>query len=156
MKVPDDRDWDRLSGVDVESLEEEASPGSGAIPFPTLLATGLADLVLLLGLSTTMVLGLSLQSLPFRPVVLYWALAVALLWWLAATVICLKILKADPGMIIAGLVFESELEGSRLVATLLTLLVGSALLGLPLLLGGRGSYLLSRVAGVDLVRRSFA
>lgn len=155
MKVPGDRDWDKLSEADVESLEEEFSPGSGAIRFSALLAAGLADLVLLLGLSTTMVLSLSLQSLPFRPVVLYWALAVTLLWWLAATVVCLKILKADPGMIIAGLAFESELEGWRLVATTLTLLAGSALLGLPLLLGRRGSYLLSRVAGVDLVRRSF-
>ena len=81
---------------------------------------------------------------------------VALAWWLMAAVICLRILKASPGMIIAGLSFSTELRGVRLFLTLLTLVFGAACLGLPLFPGDAGSSLLARAAASPLVRRSFA
>ena len=155
MSLSDEREWDRLSEIETALPAELESPGDGGVSSSVIVAAGLADLVLVLALTTALVLALSVQSLPFRPSVLYWALPVAMLWWLMAVVICLRVLKASPGMVIAGLSFVSELQGSRLVLTLLTLLAGAALLGLPLSIGGARSSLLSRAAGLPLVRRAF-
>jgi len=156
MNVPGNQEWDRLSGIEIEIPPEMESTEGERISPSLIVAAGLADLVLILALTTGLVLSVIFQSFPCRPSVLYWALPVAILWWLMAAMICLRVLKAGPGMVIAGLAFASELKGPRLLATLLTLLVGAAFLGLPLPLGGSRSSLLSRVAGFSLLKRSFA
>ncbi len=149
-------DWDRLSEQDAPLPVEDGRNGPGSISSSQVVTAVLADLVLILGLTTMLVLSLSLQSLPFDVRVLGWAVPVALAWWLMAAVICLRILKASPGMIIAGLSFSTELRGVRLFLTLLTLVFGAACLGLPLFPGDAGSSLLARAAASPLVRRSFA
>jgi len=149
-------DWDRLSEQDTPLPVEDGSDGPGPLSSSHVVTAVLADLVLMLGLTTLLVLSLSLQSLPFDVRVLGWAAPVALAWWLMAAGICLRVLRASPGMIIAGLSFAKELRGSRLFLTLLALVFGAACLGLPLFPGNAGSSLLARAAASPLVRRSFA
>lgn len=156
MSVPDDREWDRLSGIEIGFPPEMESAEGERISSSLIVAAGLADLVLILALTTALVLSVSFQAFPLRSSVLYWALPVAVLWWLMASMFCLRVLKAGPGMVVAGLAFASDIKGLRMPATLLMLLVGAAFLGLPLALGGTQSCLLSRVAGISILKRSFA
>lgn len=156
MSPPKRREWDRLVEIEEPMSSDVKMAEVPGIPALGLMAAGLAELVVVLALTTALVVGLSFHSLPIRIQILYWALPVAFFWWLMAAAICLRVLKASPGMLIAGLSFSSEIRGNRLVMTMIAAVFGAACLGIPLLFGGAEKSILSRAADSTLQKRFFA
>jgi len=152
------REWDRLSDVEIEADRPEAGKDDGGvtagIPRTALLAAALGDLVLMVGLTTALVGTIAFKGFYIEIRVLPWAVLVAWLWWLSAGAATLKILRATPGMLLAGLALSDSVSWRQLILALTVMSFSAALLGLPLLGGSSFNSILSRALGLSVLRRS--
>ncbi len=152
-------DWDRLSEIDLEGIEEPSpapSPSSTAGPDTPSISTGArlavawGDLVVSVSLTTLLVGSVFAAGYPVGFNVLPWSAGVGLVGWAAITAILLRVRRQTPGMVLAGLVFSSEVSGSRLFLTLSAAVCGALSLGLAFVPTRRARNLLSAAAGSDL------
>jgi hypothetical protein len=135
--------WDVLH----ESSPDEdpvASPppdadASGSPPTLNLLASSWADAVAALGVCTAALFGLDAAGHNPSLTALPWAVALGVLWWLAAAAALIMIRQATPGMLLAGVVFSNRVAPVRVAAVIIAAAVTAALMGLPNLLGPRRS-----------------
>ena len=158
MTSPDPGDplggWDRLSDIDVDSIEpttvpsfsQEAAP-TVTMPWSARLAAAWADLVVVAGLTTSMVAAVIVSGYPLNIHALPWAAVVAFVGWAAACGILLRVRRGTPGMLLAGFVFADEISGSRLGWTIAVAGLSAVLLGLPAIPGSRSASLLSIASG---------
>jgi len=152
------REWDRLR----EMEDDTELPGDGmttqdapsGIPRTALLAAALGDLVLVLGLTTAMIAIIAFRGFYFELRVLPWAVFIAWLWWLFAGAVTLRVLRATPGMLLAGLSLSDYVSGRQLLLALTVMSCATITLGLPLLGGSSTGSILSRVVGLSVLRRS--
>ena len=158
MNTPDSnnplRNWDRLSEIDIESIEPETASASvinpgpvDTVPRSARMAASWADLVVVAALTTSMVGAVILSGYPLSFRALPWAVIVALVGWGAGCGIVLRVRRGTPGMMIAGFVFTEEVAGVRLGWTIATAAFSALLLGLPVLLGSSATSLLSLASG---------
>jgi len=148
-------DWDALvdRGAAVQPerpsppIAESDDPGP---PVITLMAISWADLVAMLAVCTSALL--AILFLGERPTLaaFAWSAALALVWWLFAGSVLIVVRQGTPGMLLAGVSFESSVAPHRVPGVLTAALFGVLTLGLPGFLGGRRS-LLRLAAFSDLV-----
>jgi hypothetical protein len=145
-------DWDALVDRGVEGQSERESPppadrGAAGPPVITLMAVSWADLVAMLAVCTGALMAiLFLGERPTLPA-FAWSAALALVWWLFAASVLVVVRQGTPGMLLAGVSFEDSVAPRRVPGVLTAALFGVATLGLPGLLGDRGSLL--RLAAVS-------
>jgi hypothetical protein len=151
-------DWDRIRDAAEEPGPEAFEPeafepgleGDQQIPVSVLVGSALGDLVAVLGVCALALAVLALLGYRAQLAMLPWTVALAVAWWIAAAAATVLIRQATPGMLMAGVAFESTVSRARIPSVLLTALVLCCSLGIPALLGARHSPL-RLAAGVDLV-----
>ncbi len=149
--------WDRLRDA---STEIEEDPSSREVDEPTgtpsvvvLLGGAWGDLVTVLGVCTASLLTLAVLGYGAGWAAVPWAIAVGVVWWTVSAAVMLVVRNGTPGMMMAGIAFESQVARTRAPWTVIAALVTWCMLGLPSVLGAERS-LLRLVAGVGLVDRS--
>ena len=147
--------WDRLERpVDQPSAPPrhslpDAVPQDPASLIPVI-AGSWGDLATILALTAATLVALRLagHGAPFAAAP--WAIAVAVLWWLAAAAALLTVRRATPGMAAAGISFAGAVTPARLPWVLLVALLLAATLGLPSAVGPPG-WALRVTAGRPLI-----
>jgi hypothetical protein len=137
------KNWDVLAETplaDDSSAGVAAATDSGGEP-PTinLLASSWADAVASLVVCTAALFGLNAAGHNPSLACLPWALALGVVWWLAAAAALILIRQATPGMLLAGVVFSDRVAPGRVAVVIAAAAVSAVLLGLPNLLGPRRS-----------------
>ena len=137
------KNWDILAESPIDEDFGDGPPStndSGGVP-PTinLLASSWADAVASLVVCTAALFGLNVAGHNPSLTALPWALALGVVWWLAATAALILIRHATPGMLLAGVVFSNRVAPGRVAMVIAAALVSALLLGLPNLLGPRRS-----------------
>lgn len=148
--------WDQLFVAETEDDR------GGCIPDPSdsspsdspallvVLASSWADLVVVGALTTAIIGGVAAFRYPISLPALPWAAATALLWWMMTSVVLIRVRRGTPGMLVAGISFENQVAGMRVVAALAAAMLSLVLLGIPLLLGGSSRSILAVSAGSPL------
>jgi hypothetical protein len=108
-------------------------------PTLNLVASSWADTVASLGVCTAALFGLNAAGHHPALPVLPWAIALGVLWWLAAAAALIVVRQATPGMLLAGIVFSDRVAPNRVAAVIMVAAVSAVLMGLPNLLGPRRS-----------------
>jgi len=148
-----EKQWDQLS--DIETVPEDPPyEDADEIGPGLILSAVLCDLVLILSMITAMASMLLVRDYALDLKILPWAGIVAWVWWLMVGMICLRVLRATPGMWMANLNFSETIYGWRLGSILGAVSTSLLFLGFPLILGGSRNSLLARAAGTPLTRRS--
>ncbi len=151
--------WDRLSVAELSGLEiDDDSSLSANTPSTEAgtsalarMAAGWADLVVVGIVTTGILAGVLSAGYSVRVAALPWAAGIAVLWWVLCSVLCVRIRRGTPGMLIAGVVFSDEIAGLRIAWTVLAAAVVALFLGLPALPGGKDRTLFSVASGSPLV-----
>jgi len=146
--------WDRLRDASPE-IEEDLPSGKIDVPSETpsvvlLFGSAWGDLVTVLGVCTASLLTLAVLGYGAGWAAVPWAIAVGAVWWAVSAAVMLVVRNGTPGMLMAGIAFESQVPRQRAPWTVITALVTWCTLGLPSLLGAERSPL-RLVAGVGLV-----
>jgi hypothetical protein len=148
LSVPEPVDF--ASGSDktgaVDSVPGETGPSGWAR-----MAAGWADLVVVGIMTTGILLAVITAGYSVGVAAMPWAAGVAVLWWVLCAVLCVRIRRGTPGMLIAGVMFSDEVAGYRLLRTILAAAFIAVFLGLPALPGGRDRTLFSLASGSPLV-----
>ncbi len=156
---PQQHPWDQLSVAELRGLHSAADPApvvcedADEVHVSALarMAAGWADLVIV-GLVTTAILsGVLVAGYSLRVTALPWAMGVALLWWTLCSVVCVRIRRGSPGMLIAGIVFSNEVAGYRIAWTVIAAAIVALFLGVPALWGGPTRSLYSVASGSPII-----
>lgn len=149
LEVPEG--WDHLPSDDEPpppdmTEDDEHQPDDSSIP---MIAGSWADLALVLGVCAAALVALKMSGhgAPFAAV--WWALALAVMWWLVTAGILVMVRRATPGMLLAGLQFSAAVPPKRVAPVLTVGLVMCATLGLPAALGPMG-WPMSAAAGTSV------
>jgi hypothetical protein len=136
------RDWDRLPERPDRSEEPAAAPfpsgdpdGPAAI---TVLASAWGDLLTIVGVCTGALLALAALGYGAPGAALPWALGLGLSWWLVAASTLIMVRQGTPGMLMAGVVFESAVAGARVPWIVIVALLLAGSLGLATVIGSPG------------------
>ena len=146
--------WERGSGASVAESRRRGIPG----PAPGLrwrlwLAT-LADLGGALGAAGCVLAAAAGRGASLNPGQLLLGAICSVMLTGAVGTASLWVWRASPGMVLTGVCFASALPLSRALRSWLVWLVCLPLLGVPLLLGRRGSSVAERLVGAQLRPRS--
>ena len=148
-------DWDALGDRQARMRRGPTPPPesdkSGPEPsLITLMATSWADLVGMLAVCTGALIAiLILGEHPTIPA-FAWAAALAIVWWVFAASVLVVVRQGTPGMLLAGVNFQTPVLPKRVPLVLAAARAGVATLGLPGLLGGQRS-ILGAAAASDLI-----
>jgi hypothetical protein len=135
--------WDVLDRIEDDELPPPDEPPvpspSHTPPLLNLIASSWADVVVVLAVCTAALLALNAAGHHSRLVVLPWAAALGLMWWLGAAATLVTIRQGTPGMLLAGVHFRDRVTPGRVALVVVVAVLSALLLGLPGLLGGRHS-----------------
>ena len=142
---PEDLDfppnWDRLieadAGETADAEDEQPDEDQSRPPIVSLLAASWAELVVFLApcvAALACVRGLGFVT---GTAALPWAAALSVAWWGLAGVVLLVVRRGTPGMLLAGLAFDGEVDRRRMPLVLLAVLLLAASAGVLTLVGGR-------------------
>ncbi len=157
---PSTGDWDRLSEIDLEGIEVPSSApppsttrGSDVPVISTgaRLAVAWGDLVTSVSLTTLMVAAVFAAGYPVGFEILPWSAGVGIVGWATVAAVLLRVRRQTPGMLLAGLVFSSEISGPGLLLTLSAAVGGALSFGLAFVPAHGNRSLLSAAAGAFLV-----
>ena len=115
-----------------------------ALVLPALAAAAGLTLV-----SAAAVMAVETDTVSSFPRALWWALALAVLWWLVAAGVMVAVRQGTPGMLLAGIQFSATVAPARIAAVLPVALATAATLGLPAAVGPPG-WALTAAAGSDI------
>lgn len=153
--------WDRLfdpEALDRNNVADEASgsdqQAADTVKLSSVLASSWGDLVIVASLTTGLLAGVVLFGYPLGFEAFPWAVAVSFAWWVTASAILVRVRRATPGMLVAGVAFADQVEGGRVIGVVAVAGIGFFLLGLPLILGGSSRSLLPTAAGSRLIPHS--
>jgi hypothetical protein len=147
------KDWDALTNRSSESSaprSEDLGGERNPPPALTLMAASWADLVGMLAVCTAALAAiLALGERPALPA-FWWAVGLAVVWWLFAATVLIVVRQATPGMLLAGVSFADPIVPERVGWVLGAALIGVLTFGLAAVLGGESS-ILCRAAASSVV-----